>query len=88
MLVLTRKPGQIIRVGENITIEVISVNGEHVKIGISAPRDITILREEIYEIVQGQNKESVLNDSNSFTLAEIKLDELLKKSSQQNNQNK
>ena len=49
MLVLTRKPKESIIVGDNIIITVLSVNGDQVKIGFNAPRDIEINREEIYE---------------------------------------
>lgn len=46
MLVLTRKVGSNILIGDDIKITVVSVNGDRVRIGIDAPRDIRILREE------------------------------------------
>lgn len=49
MLILTRRPGQTIRVGEHITFTVLGITGEHVRIGVAAPRDITVDREEVYE---------------------------------------
>lgn len=48
-LVLTRRPGEIIRIGNDISMSVLSVWGRLVKIGINAPRNITILREELYQ---------------------------------------
>lgn len=48
MLILTRRRGESIRVGENITFTVLSVSGEQVRIGVAAPRDIAVDREEIY----------------------------------------
>ena len=49
MLVLTRKPGQSIMIGEGIEVQVLSVAGEKVRLGITAPRDVTIFRDEVLE---------------------------------------
>jgi carbon storage regulator len=49
MLILTRRRGESIRVGDAITFTVLSVAGENVRIGVAAPRDIPVDREEIYE---------------------------------------
>lgn len=58
MLVLTRKIEEEIKIGDNIVIKVLDVEGGSVKIGIDAPRDIVILRMEILEQVQKENIES------------------------------
>lgn len=63
MLVLTRKRGQSILLGENIEVTVLDVNGDSVKIGISAPQSIKILRKELYEEIKRANFESVVKDS-------------------------
>lgn len=55
MLILTRKCGENIKVGENITISVIEIKGNHVRIGIVAPREISVYREEIYDLVKSSN---------------------------------
>ncbi|RIK81396.1 MAG: carbon storage regulator [Planctomycetota bacterium] len=47
MLVLSRKPGEQIRVGDNITITVVEVRGNRVKIGIEAPRSVGVVRSEL-----------------------------------------
>lgn len=47
MLILTRKPGQTINIGDDIKVTVMEVNGMQVKIGIDAPRDVAVVREEI-----------------------------------------
>lgn len=47
MLVLTRKPGESIQVGESIVVKVVSVRGDKVRIGFEAPRDVVINRSEI-----------------------------------------
>ncbi len=56
MLILTRKIGESIRIGDNITIKVVELDNRHVKLGIDAPRYISVNREEIYERIQKENK--------------------------------
>ena len=56
MLVLTRRIDESIAIGDNIQITVLAVEGERVKLGISAPRDVVILRQEIYQAVKEQSK--------------------------------
>jgi carbon storage regulator len=56
MLVLTRKKGESIVIGDNITVKVISVDGDQVKIGIEAPRNVEIHRQEVYEAIQKENQ--------------------------------
>lgn len=61
MLVLTRRPGESIVVGENIVVTVIEIKGGQVRIGIDAPRDVDVYREEIYEQVKQENLSAVAN---------------------------
>jgi len=65
VLVLTRKPGESIRIGENVIIKVLETGGGQVKIGISAPKEMTIHREEIYERIKSAN---VAAAENSMTI--------------------
>ena len=58
MLVLTRKMGEVIAIGDKISITVVEVKGNHVRLGIEAPRDLRILRQEIYEMVQKENRQA------------------------------
>jgi len=55
MLVLGRKSSESIIIGDNITITILSVDGDRVKIGIDAPSDVSILRQELYEAVKHEN---------------------------------
>ena len=55
MLVLTRKSGESIMIGEEIEVTVIAVEGEAVRLGISAPREVPVFRSEIYEEIRREN---------------------------------
>jgi carbon storage regulator len=61
MLVLTRKPGQSIMIGDGVEVQVLSVAGEKVRLGITAPRDVGIFRDEVYERIaeEGRNGKAV-----------------------------
>lgn len=59
MLVLSRKKGQSILIGEGIELTILEVEGDTIKIGIAAPRDVQILRSELLTSVKESNKESV-----------------------------
>ena len=63
MLVLTRKLGESIAIDDHIKIRVVQIKGKQVRIGIEAPKDTKIHREEVYEALQSQNAESVKADS-------------------------
>jgi carbon storage regulator len=51
MLVLSRKVGEEIKIGENITIKILEVEGNRVRIGITAPADVTIHRQEVWVLL-------------------------------------
>lgn len=61
MLVLARKKGQAIIIGRDIKIVVSEVNGETVRLGITAPLEMDIFREEIYEDLQVENVRAITN---------------------------
>jgi len=54
MLILTRRPGESVMIGDNISVRVIEVKGAQVRIGIEAPKDIAVHREEIYERIHAE----------------------------------
>ncbi len=54
MLILTRRIGESIMIGDEVTISVLEVKGGQVRIGINAPRSIEVHREEIYDRIQGE----------------------------------
>ncbi|HAA53337.1 MAG TPA: carbon storage regulator, partial [Myxococcales bacterium] len=49
MLILTRKPGERIRIGDDIVLVVKSVSGKTVRLGITAPKEVAVFREELYD---------------------------------------
>lgn len=56
MLVLSRKKNESIIIGDNIEIVIVDVKGEQVKIGIKAPKEVTVHRAEVYEEIQKENQ--------------------------------
>lgn len=58
MLVLTRKVHQSIVIGDGIEVVVLEVRGEQVRLGIKAPKDVSVHRKEIYEQIQEENRSS------------------------------
>ncbi|HCW53648.1 MAG TPA: carbon storage regulator [Clostridium sp.] len=56
MLIVTRKKGQSIMIGDDIEIVVSKLEDGSVKLGINAPKDMTILRKELYEEIKNENK--------------------------------
>lgn len=54
MLILTRRPGETLMIGDNVEVTVMAVNGSQVRLGIKAPRDVIVNREEIHERIKAQ----------------------------------
>jgi carbon storage regulator len=69
MLILTRKLGEVIVVGDDIKIVIVDIKGSHVRIGIEAPRQTKVYREELYRIITEQNQES--NQIHSIQIDDI-----------------
>jgi carbon storage regulator len=55
MLIITRRPGEKIMVGDDVVVEVIEVSGSSVRVGIAAPRSVPVYREEIWATIRQEN---------------------------------
>ena len=69
MLLLTRKLGENIRIGDDVKITIVEVKGNHVKLGIDAPPSVKVHREEIYERIQQENRRNQAQGSSGATNA-------------------
>ncbi len=68
MLVLSRKKNESIIINDDITVTVIEIRGDKVRLGIEAPKDVTVHRREVYEAIQSQNQER-MRDPGSKAMA-------------------
>jgi carbon storage regulator len=70
MLILTRKQGESVAIGDDIQVTVVEIQGKQVKLGVQAPREVSVHRQEIYEKIQQENiRASQVDD---FDLSDLK----------------
>ena len=60
MLVLTRKPGERIVIGDNIVITIVEIKGDNIRVAIDAPKEIKIYRGELYETIVAENMQAAV----------------------------
>ena len=58
MLILTRRVGETLMIGESVSVTVLGVKGNQVRIGINAPRNVSIHRKEVFEEIQQENRQA------------------------------
>ena len=83
MLILSRKIDEKIKIGNDITITLIYVHGDQVKIGVEAPKDVKVFRQEVFDAIQMENKAAVVagqEEENEKAISAVSaLSKLLKK---------
>ncbi len=83
MLILSRKIDEKIKIGEDITITLIDVHGDQVKIGVEAPKNVKVFRQEVFDAIQKENKAAVASSEQTTSKSAIDavsaLSKLLKK---------
>ncbi len=67
MLVLTRKTDESVIIGDTIAVTVLAIEGDHVKLGITAPKPVPIHRQEIYEQIKSANVEAAQSSSTDIS---------------------
>ena len=70
MLALTRKKGESLVINNNIEVTILEIRGDQIKLGISAPRDVSIYRKEVYFQIQEENK-AALETNNAEALKNL-----------------
>jgi len=63
MLILTRRVGETLMIGDEVTVTVLGVKGNQVRVGVNAPKDVAVHREEIYERIQREQHGAQIGDT-------------------------
>ena len=71
MLALSRKLGESIVIGKDIKVSILEIKGDQIKIGIDAPKNVTIYREEIFKQIEEENKEALKQNNAKESLAKL-----------------
>ncbi|NQX61927.1 MULTISPECIES: carbon storage regulator CsrA [Paenibacillus] len=71
MLVLARKKGESIMIGDQIEIVVLGSEGDTIRVGIRAPKHVEVFRKEIYQNIQESNKEAISNPISPLNLSKL-----------------
>ena len=64
MLILTRRVGETLVIGDDVTITVLGVRGNQVRVGVNAPKDVAVHREEIYQRIQDEKTDENSSENN------------------------
>jgi carbon storage regulator len=71
MLILTRRPGESVKIGDDITVTVLGVRGNQLRLGFTAPQNVTVHREEVYERIRSERLSNVSQPVNGSFAAGI-----------------
>jgi len=87
MLILTRRLGETLIIGDDVNVTVLGVKGNQVRLGVNAPRDIEVHREEIYLKIKQERKQQIFNEAKKSLGSNSLLKSLAKKLSPANDDN-
>jgi len=71
MLILSRKINEKIMIGEDISLTIIEIRGDQVKVGVEAPKSVKVFRQEVYEAIQNENRAAATSNPNLDGLSGI-----------------
>jgi carbon storage regulator len=69
MLILTRRPGESLYLGDDIRITVLGMQGKQIKLGLQVPSEMTVYREEVYKRVIEENQQAMATSTEDFMVA-------------------
>ncbi len=73
MLILSRKINEKIMIGDNISVTIIEIRGDQVKIGVEAPKSVKVFRQEVFEAIKNENRAAATSSQNLDGLSAIVL---------------
>ena len=71
MLILTRKTNEKIKIGNEITLSMIEIKGEQVKIGVEAPKEVKVFRQEVFNAIQNENRAAATSQESISALSDL-----------------
>ncbi len=71
MLILTRKTNEKIKIGNEITLSIIEIKGEQVKIGVEAPKEVKVFRQEVFNAIQNENRAAATSQDSIGALSDL-----------------
>ena len=71
MLILTRKTNEKIKIGNEITLSIIEIKGEQVKIGVEAPKEVKVFRQEVFNAIQNENRAAATSQDSISALSDL-----------------
>ena len=71
MLILSRRVGESITIGDDIVVTVVAISGNQIRLGIGAPREVRVLRDEIYQAIKDENRAAANAAGDTRRLADV-----------------